>query len=143
MLFLGSRNDVPRLLAAMDVFALTSHNEANPISILEAMSVGRPVVATDVGSIHEAVSEGETGYLVPAGDAGQLAERVLSLLTDEPRRLAMGEAARRGRRRSLVDRVRWFLAMKQLIESIYATSQNVVAVVVQSAESEAARSTLA
>ena len=51
--------------AAMDVFALTSHNEANPISILEAMSVGLPVVATDVGGIPEIVRPGETGVLVP------------------------------------------------------------------------------
>ena len=62
----GSRPDVPRLLAAMDVFALTSQMEANPLSILEAMSVGRPVVATNVGSIHEAVVEAQTGFLVPA-----------------------------------------------------------------------------
>jgi glycosyltransferase involved in cell wall biosynthesis len=94
LLFLGLRNDVPRLLAAMDVFALTSHNEANPMSILEAMSVGLPVVATDVGSIHEAVIENETGFLVPAGDSAKFAERVLSLLNDRPRRVAMGAKAR-------------------------------------------------
>jgi len=117
--FLGSRNDVPRLLAAMDVFALTSHNEANPISILEAMSVGRPVVATDVGSIHEAVSEGVTGHLAAAGDSARLTERVLGLLTDEPRRLAMGAAARR----TVIER--WSIdamvsGYERLIESIYA-----------------------
>ncbi|MCI0333230.1 MAG: glycosyltransferase [Planctomycetes bacterium] len=117
--FLGSRGDVPRLLAAMDVFALTSHVEANPISILEAMSVGRPVVATNVGSIHEAVIEGETGHLVPPGDASQLAERVLSLLNDRPRRTAMGAAARQ----AVVDR--WSIesmvcGYEDLIESIYA-----------------------
>jgi glycosyltransferase involved in cell wall biosynthesis len=92
--FLGSRPDVPRLLAAMDVFVLTSHMEANPISILEAMSVGLPVVATNVGSIHEAVREGETGFLVPPGDADQLTEHVLSLLHHVPKRLAMGAKAR-------------------------------------------------
>jgi glycosyltransferase involved in cell wall biosynthesis len=125
VLYLGSRNDVPRLLAAMDVFALTSHNEANPISILEAMSVGRPVAATNVGSIHEAVSDGETGYLVPAGDANQLADRVLSLLTDRPQRLAMGDAARQ----AVIDR--WSIesmvsGYEQLIESIYARKISVV-----------------
>lgn len=119
VLFLGSRNDVPRLLTAMDVFALTSHNEANPISILEAMSVGRPVVATDVGSIHEAVSEGVTGHLAAAGDSARLTERVLGLLTDEPRRLAMGAAARR----TVIER--WSIdamvcGYERLIESIYA-----------------------
>jgi glycosyltransferase involved in cell wall biosynthesis len=118
VLFVGSRNDVPRLLAAMDVFALTSHNEANPISILEAMSVGRPVVSTDVGSIHEAVTDGETGYLVPAGDSAQLTDRVLSLLMDEPRRVAMGAAARA----AVIDH--WSIdamvsGYEQLIGSIY------------------------
>jgi glycosyltransferase involved in cell wall biosynthesis len=78
--FLGSRHDVPRVLSAMDVFALTSHVEANPVSILEAMSIGRPVVATNVGSIHEAVSEGKTGFLVPPGDATTFSDRVLQLL---------------------------------------------------------------
>ena len=70
------------LLAASDVFALTSHNEANPVSILEAMSVGKPVVATNVGSIHEAVTDGRNGFLVPPGDAAAFADRVIELLED-------------------------------------------------------------
>jgi glycosyltransferase involved in cell wall biosynthesis len=117
--FLGSRNDVPSLLSATDVFALTSHNEANPVSILEAMSVGRPVVATDVGSICEAVSEGQTGHLVPPGDAAQLTARVLDLARDPFRALTMGEAGRE----KVVSR--WSLDImvhgyERLIEKIYA-----------------------
>ena len=100
VLFLGSRDDVPRLLAAMDVFALTSHIEANPVSILEAMSVGRPVVATNVGSIHEAVVDGETGFLVPPGDADQFADRVLRLLNDPLAQPCDG----RGGRETVVER---------------------------------------
>ncbi len=117
--FLGSRNDVPRLLGVMDVFALTSHNEANPISILEAMSVGVPVVSTDVGSIHEAVIEAETGFLVPAGDCSQLTDRVLDLLTDTTRRRAMGDAAREhvAKHWSIEAMVSGY---ERLIESIYA-----------------------
>ena len=117
--FLGSRSDVPRLLSASDVFALTSHNEANPVSILEAMSVGRPVVATDVGSIHEAIDEGRTGHLVPPGDAKQFAARVLDLLRDPRRAYVMGAAAR--------EKVtnRWSLEVmvggyERLIEKIHA-----------------------
>lgn len=118
VLMLGSRNDIPRLLAAMDVFALTSVMEANPVSILEAMSVGRPVVATNVGSIHEAVTEGNTGFLVPASDVDQLASRVLDLLSDPLKCGTMGTAARE----SVVNR--WSIdAMVQgyerLIESSY------------------------
>jgi glycosyltransferase involved in cell wall biosynthesis len=92
--FLGTRSDIPQLLSTSDAFALTSHNEANPLSILEAMSVGKPVVATNVGSIKEAVVDGQTGYLVPAGDATALADRLVSLLEDPLRARAMGELGR-------------------------------------------------
>lgn len=118
VIFLGSRNDVPRLLAAMDIFALTSHIEANPVSILEAMSVGRPVVATNVGSIHEAVSDGRTGFLVPPGDADQLAERVLRLFREPQLYGRMSQAARE----TVIDR--WSIdatvrGYERLIESIF------------------------
>jgi glycosyltransferase involved in cell wall biosynthesis len=118
VLLLGSRDDVPRLLAAMDAFILTSRMEANPISILEAMSVGLPVVSTNVGSIHEAVRDGKTGYLIPAGDSIQLAERVLNVLADAQKRTAMGTAARA----SVIER--WSIesmvhGYEQLIESIW------------------------
>lgn len=92
--FLGTRSDVPRLLTTSDVLALTSSNEANPVSILEAMSVGKPVVATDVGSIHEVVADGVTGYLVKSGDAAALSARVMELLDDRLRAVEMGSAAR-------------------------------------------------
>jgi glycosyltransferase involved in cell wall biosynthesis len=92
--FLGTRSDIPQLLSTSDAFALTSHNEANPLSILEAMSVGKPVVATNVGSIKEAVVDGQTGYLVPAGEATALADRLVSLLEDPLRARAMGELGR-------------------------------------------------
>jgi glycosyltransferase involved in cell wall biosynthesis len=116
--FLGSRDDVPRFLSATDVFALTSHNEANPVSILEAMSVGRPVVATDVGSIHEVVDQGETGVLVPPGDAARFADHVLQLLWDPLRAQELGVAGRRKvvERWSIEEMVRGY---EQLIESVY------------------------
>jgi glycosyltransferase involved in cell wall biosynthesis len=93
--FLGSRDDVPRLLSLSDVFALTSHNEASPVSILEAMSVGRPVVAVNVGSIREVVSDGRNGFLAAPGDAGQLAERIVWLIENPIACQALGAAARR------------------------------------------------
>jgi glycosyltransferase involved in cell wall biosynthesis len=118
VLFLGSRDDIPRLLATMDVFVLTSHIEANPVSILEAMSAGRPVVATDVGSIHEAVADGDTGYLVPPGDAEQLSKRVTRLLLDPALSRSMGANARRAviERWSIDAMIRGY---ERLIESIY------------------------
>ncbi len=93
--FLGSRSDVPELLATLDVVALTSHNEANPVSILEAMSVGKPVVATNVGSVAESVREGGTGFLVAAGDETAFAERVITLLHNPLLAKKYGAAARR------------------------------------------------
>jgi glycosyltransferase involved in cell wall biosynthesis len=93
--FLGTRTDVARILSTSDLFALTSHNEANPVSILEAMSVGKPIVATNVGSIREVVTDGRTGFLVPPGDATAFADRVLSLLHEPLRARAMGVEARK------------------------------------------------
>jgi glycosyltransferase involved in cell wall biosynthesis len=125
VLFLGSRNDVPRLLAAIDVFVLTSHIEANPVSILEAMSAGRPVVSSDVGSIHEAVADGETGFLVAPGDAEGLAHRVLELLHDPSLSRLMGKTARR----AVIER--WSIdamvgGYERLIETIYWRKSPVV-----------------
>jgi len=118
VLFLGSRDDVPRLLSATDVFVLTSHNEASPVSILEAMSVGRPVVATDVGSIREVVADGQTGFLVEPGNADQIAGRVCDLLREPLRCQSMGAAAR--------ERVvqRWSIDVmvhgyEQMLQSLY------------------------
>jgi glycosyltransferase involved in cell wall biosynthesis len=121
--FLGSRANVPQLLAVSDVFALTSHNEANPVSILEAMSVGRPVVATDVGAIGEVVTSGRNGYLVEPGEAGQMAKRIVWLLEHAAARMSMGAAARetviaRGSIDVMVN------GYERLIESTYARKQS-------------------
>jgi glycosyltransferase involved in cell wall biosynthesis len=123
VVFLGMRDDVPDLLSAIDVFVLTSHIEANPVSILEAMSAGRPVVATNVGSIHEAVADGSTGFLVPPGDAPRLSECVIQLAQDRQLARRMGAAGRK------VVAERWSInAMVQgyerLIESIYARKRS-------------------
>ncbi|MCO6047287.1 glycosyltransferase [Aeoliella sp. ICT_H6.2] len=92
--FLGTRSDIPNLLNLADVNVLVSHNEANPVSILEAMSTGTPTVATDVGSVGESVLDGETGFLVPAGDIDQATSRVVQLLTDPILRAEQGNTAR-------------------------------------------------
>lgn len=93
--FLGNRDDIPAVLASLDALALTSHNEANPVSILEGMSCGLPVVATDVGSVSESVLHGETGYLVAPGDESALARRLSDLLADPNAAAVMGAAGRR------------------------------------------------
>lgn len=90
----GNSYDIPAALSAMDLFALTSRNEASPVSILEAMSVGIPVVAPDVGSISQAVVDGVTGFLVAAGDRSDAHRRWCQLLADPGLCEKFGEAAR-------------------------------------------------
>jgi glycosyltransferase involved in cell wall biosynthesis len=95
-LFLGHRDDVPDLLAAADLFVLPSHFEGLPVSVLEAMSAARPVVATAVGGTDEAVTDGETGLLVPPRDPAALAAAVRRISSDPElaRRLATAGRAR-------------------------------------------------
>lgn len=90
------RHDDPRaVMAALDVLALPSSEARIPLSLLEAMAVGLPVVASDVGGIPECVVPGETGTLVPLGDADALAEAIVALVRDPAMRHRYGEAGRR------------------------------------------------
>jgi glycosyltransferase involved in cell wall biosynthesis len=79
---LGLRTDVPRLLAAADVFLLTSISEGIPVTLIEAMAAQLPVVATDVGGVCEVVDHGTTGFLAPARDDEALATHVMRLASD-------------------------------------------------------------
>lgn len=92
--FLGWCDDVPALLAAVDVFALPSYNEGLPRSILEAFALGVPVVATDAGGTRELVAHGENGFVVPKGDVDGLADALKRLGTDPQLRDRMGRDAR-------------------------------------------------
>jgi glycosyltransferase involved in cell wall biosynthesis len=91
---LGPRGDVSEVLARSDVFVLSSRSEGFPVSILEAMAAGLPVVATDVGGVAEAVVHDETGYLVPPGDPRALAEALERLVADPDLRRRLGESGR-------------------------------------------------
>jgi glycosyltransferase involved in cell wall biosynthesis len=92
--FLGTRPDVPELLSLTDVVLLTSHVEANPVSILEALAVGKPVVATRVGSIAQSVLDREMGYLVEPGDAAAMAAHVVELFRKLKLAAELGAAGR-------------------------------------------------
>jgi glycosyltransferase involved in cell wall biosynthesis len=94
VLMLGSRSDTQRYLAAVDVFALTSKNEAKPVSILEALACEVPVVAPNVGSVKESVVEGVTGYLVDSRDPQDFATSIEKLLSDENLRKQLGRQGR-------------------------------------------------
>jgi glycosyltransferase involved in cell wall biosynthesis len=136
--FLGNRSDVPEVLAAMDVFALTSQIEANPVSILEAMASGKPVVAPEVGSIGESVSDGETGFLTVPGDLLQVADRLSELAGDPQKARRMGQAGR------AVVVAHWSLegmveGYEQLIAKIYRKKCHVAGLVAPSGTAAVAR----
>jgi glycosyltransferase involved in cell wall biosynthesis len=91
---LGERSDTTALLAGADAFALTSAAEALPMSILEAMALGLPVVAPDLGGVADAVVPGETGVLTVPGQAAAVEEALLELAGDRERARRLGEAGR-------------------------------------------------
>jgi glycosyltransferase involved in cell wall biosynthesis len=95
VVFAGYRDDAARVVAAADVFALPSWTEGLPLVVLEAMALGRPVVATPVGGTPELVADGETGLLVPPRDVEALAAALKRVLDDEGLRRRLGEAGRR------------------------------------------------
>ncbi|MGQ0519615.1 MAG: glycosyltransferase family 4 protein [Actinomycetota bacterium] len=92
---LGFRDDLPDLLLAADVVALSSAWEGAPLAVGEAMALGRPVVATAVGGMAEVVVDGHTGRLVPPRDPAALAGALAEALDDPVRAAAWGEAGRR------------------------------------------------
>lgn len=100
VVFAGYRSDVSDVLEALDVFVLSSWSECLPMSVLEAMASGRPVVCTDVGGIPEVVEEGRSGFLVPPRDEVRLAGRLLELVRSPELRHGLGT---RGRERIEAD----------------------------------------
>jgi glycosyltransferase involved in cell wall biosynthesis len=92
IVFTGRRDDVPAVTAALDVAVLPSYREAQGLSVLEAMALSRPVVASNVGGIPEMIEDGVTGLLVPPHDAGALAAAIIRLLTDHPYADMLGRA---------------------------------------------------
>lgn len=91
---LGVRRDVPEVLNAFDVLAMSSDTEGLPLVLLEAMATGLPVVSTSVGGIPNVLEEGRTGFLVPAGDEAALRDRLSRLRADPAEQRACGARAR-------------------------------------------------
>ncbi|MGO8688844.1 MAG: glycosyltransferase family 4 protein [Thermoguttaceae bacterium] len=95
IIWTGHRSDIDELLAALDLYVLPSLEESLPLSVLEAMAAGLPVVAAAVGGIPECVVAGETGLLVPPAQSAPLAQAIVELLGNPERRRRFGEAGRR------------------------------------------------
>lgn len=102
----GARDDIPALLSAFDLFVLSSRTEGLPLVVPEAMAVGLPVIATNVGGLSTVVRQHQTGLLVPSGDKCSLSAAIEMLLHDDERRRELGrEAAIDASRRFGLERV--------------------------------------
>ena len=119
-LFLGSRSDVPELLACCDLFVLASEAEALPNALLEAMAAGLPVVGTCVGGIPEIITNGVNGLLVPTKGPHALAEPILRMLQNPQFAKKLSQAGQ--------ETVRTHFSFDRLLvelEQLYAQTQNV------------------
>ncbi len=114
VIFTGRRDDVPAVTKALDVAVLPSYREAQGLTILEAMALSRPVVASNVGGIPEMISDGVTGLLVPPHDAVALAAAIVRLLRDHPLADTLGRAGH-----DLVHERFCVQLMARAVESIY------------------------
>ena len=92
--FMGQRMDVDQILAASQGFLLVTNWEGFPLSILEAMRAGLPVIASAVGGVSESVLDGDTGYLIPKGDVERLRKRIAELVSDPALRSRLGARGR-------------------------------------------------
>lgn len=90
VIFTGFRSDIPEILQIIDVYALPSLWEGHPLVLLEAMAVGKPVVATDIPGNRETVEHGKTGMLVPTRNSEELTDSLLMMLKNNEMRIKMG-----------------------------------------------------
>ena len=115
IVFTGHLNDIAPIMNIMDIHVISSLSEALCLSIIEAMSLGKPCIATDTGGNSELVRDGYNGILVPVKDVGALAGAMLTLVNDETLRQGMGEKGR-----MLTDEHFTSRAMTKKLEEIYS-----------------------
>ncbi len=120
--FLGLRSDIPDVLGAMDAFVLSSDYEGNPLSVLEAMASGLPIVSTAAGGVPNLFEAGQEGFLVAPGDLLGLAKSMNSLLKYQAARESMGAAAA-SRARQNYEVANMVRAYEDVYEDLLAESQ--------------------
>jgi glycosyltransferase involved in cell wall biosynthesis len=104
VVFLGHRDDVDRVLGAVDLFVLATRREGQPRAAMEAAASGLPIVATNVRGCRQVVNDGISGLLVPASDSDALGAAILALASSPDRRRTMGTAARQKAEREFDER---------------------------------------
>jgi glycosyltransferase involved in cell wall biosynthesis len=118
----GYRDDIPELLAAMDLFVFPSYAEAFGLVLIEAMSLKLPVISSDCDGVLDIVLPGETGILIPPKDISQLVQAVEWLITDREKRIALGEAGFQ-RARSHFSETRMFDQIEALYQNLLASKK--------------------
>ena len=120
--FLGLRTDIPDVLGASDVFVLSSDYEGNPLSVMEAMASGLPVISTQAGGVPDLFTDGKEGFLHPVGDSQAFANSMTFLLGSPAARQLMGAAAAQ-RAKENFDVSKMVREYEQLYEEMVSTSQ--------------------
>ncbi len=110
IIFTGWERDLSSVYADLDVVALTSFNEGTPVSIIEAMASGKPVIATSVGGVADIVEDGKNGFLVKSNDRHEFSEKLIRLLQNEGEKVSFGKVGR--------ERVRHKYSKDRLVKDI-------------------------
>jgi glycosyltransferase involved in cell wall biosynthesis len=120
--FLGFRNDSLNIVAGSDIFVLPSLADPLPVTVLESMFLGKPVVATRSGGASEMVVDNETGCLVPVGDAAAMASAIIRVLDNPERARRMGDQGRQ-RAKELFNQKRYAADIEKILDGIPATTK--------------------
>ena len=118
IIFTGWEKDVDEIYKISDIVALTSLNEGTPVSIIEAMAAGKPVISTDVGGVSDVIQNGENGFVVPSNDCDDFALKLTLLIEDDKLRKEFGEHGR--------NRVRDFYCTERLVKDIKLLYQSLL-----------------
>lgn len=115
--FAGNRSDIPEILKASDVFILPSRSEGTPAALVEAMATGLPCIATDTGGIPEVIVHGENGLMFRREDADDLAEKIISVISDSELQIQLIRAAQQDLQK---------FSVETYVDSVFSHYQNLL-----------------